>query len=114
MEKAPAGCDEIFVQVRKSGEFTQRELDLLGYRITKENCDSMLLKPVDYYITKKNEKGISWKISSNDDYPIYYYDYGSYGKIYQPLGELRFLWAGEKPENLISGDKQFIDRKSVV
>ena len=110
MEKAPAGCDEIFVQVRKSGEFTQRELDILGYRITKENCDSMLLKPVDYYITKKNEKGISWKISSNDDYPIYYYDYGSYGKIYQPLGELRFLWAGEKPENLISGDKQFIHR----
>lgn len=112
MEKAPTGIDEIFVQLRKPGEFTPRELEILGHRITKENCDSMMLKPVDYYITKKNEKGVSWKIASNEDYPIYYYDYGSFGKIYQPLGELRFLWAGEKPNNLISGDKQFTHRYS--
>lgn len=112
MEKAITGCDQIFIQVRESGQFKQRELDIIGHRITQENCNSMLLKPVDYYITKKNEKGVSWKISSTDDYPIYYYDYGYYGKIYQPLGELRFLWAGEKPENLISGDEHFIRRYS--
>lgn len=106
MEKMP-GLNEITVQVRKSGEFTQRELDILGHKITKEICSNMALKPVDYYITRKNAKGDSWKISSTEDYPIYYYDYGDFGKIYQPLGELRFLWAGTKPENLISGDSKF-------
>ena len=109
MEKMP-GVEEITVQCRKSGEFQQKELDMLGHKITKETCDSMMLKPVDFYITRKNAKGDSWKISSTEDYPIYYYDYGSFGKIYQPIGELRFLWAGNKPENLISGDKQFEQR----
>lgn len=106
-EAAPQ--DEITVHPREDGSFTEYELKLLGYRITPEVCESMCLVPLDYYITRKNEKGISYKISSKADYPIYYYDYGSFGKIYQPLGELRFLWVGQKPEDLISGDREFLD-----
>lgn len=106
MEKVKAS-DSIIVNVRPGGEFTQRELDLLGHKITQKVCDEFNLKPVDSYITKRNEKGVSWQIFSTDEYPIYFYDYGSFGKIYQPLGELRFMWTGEKPEGLISGDEKF-------
>ena len=102
--------DEITVQLRKSGKFTQAELDMLGYKITQEICDLFCLKPVDSYITRVNTKGDSWQIGATDEYPIYYYDYGSYGKLYQPLGELRFLWVGQKPEGLISGESEFLQR----
>ncbi len=101
--------DQITVELRKSGEFTETELKLLGYRITPEVCEELCLKPVNYYITAKNAKGKSYKIESNENYPIYYYDYGSWGKIYQPLGELRFLYAGQKPDHFIFGEKDFIE-----
>lgn len=109
MKKMPPQ-DEITVQLRKDGKFTQAELELLGYKITQEICDLFQLKPVDSYITRKNAKGDSWQIGATADYPIYYYDYGTYGKIYQPLGELRFLWVGQKPEGLISGETEFLER----
>lgn len=96
--------------VCRDGGFTQRELDLLGYNITQERCDDFCLKPVEYYITKKNDKGVSYKIFATEEYPIYFYDYTSFGKLYQPLGELRFMWVGEKPDNLISGDMKFLAR----
>lgn len=101
--------NEITVEIRKSGKFTKEELQQLGYQITQEICDMFSLKPVDSYITRANAKGQSWKISSNERYPIYYYDYGTFGKIYQPLGDLRFLWAGKKPESLISGELDFLE-----
>lgn len=111
-EAAPQG--EITVEIRKGGKFTDAELKRLGYRITQELCDSFCLKPVASYITKANAKGKSYRIESTDTYPIYYYDYGSYGKIYQPLGELRFLWVGTKPEELISGDREFLNMYSTA
>ncbi|MBQ6029917.1 MAG: hypothetical protein IJL31_00245, partial [Oscillospiraceae bacterium] len=54
--------DEITVQLRKGGKFTQAELDMLGYKITQEICDLFCLKPVDSYITRANAKGDSWQI----------------------------------------------------
>lgn len=101
--------DSISVQVRESGEFTEKELKQLGYKITPEVCDELCLKPVDFYVTARNAKGKSYKIASTENYPIYYYDYGSWGKIYQPLGDLRFLYAGQKPDNFIFGEKDFIE-----
>lgn len=109
MEKVTPS-DTIEVIIRPGGEFTAKELDLLGYNITQKICDEFHLKPVESYITRKNEKGVSWQIFSTDEYPIYFYDYGSFGKIYQPMGELRFLWTGEKPDGLISGDEKFLFR----
>ncbi len=103
-----AAQEEMTVSLREGGRFTSKELEQLGYQITQEICDEFSLKPVDSYITKANAKGKSFRISSNDSYPIYYYDYGEYGKLYCPLGDLRFMWVGKKPENLISGENDFL------
>lgn len=101
--------DAITVQPRKGGRFTAAELALLGLDITQEVCDMFSLKPVDSYVTRRNAKGKSWRVSSNASYPIYYYDYGCYGKLYQPLGDVRFMWVGDKPDGLISGERDFMD-----
>jgi 5S rRNA maturation endonuclease (ribonuclease M5) len=113
IEKA-APHDDYEVGKRPGLKFTDKELAQLGYKITPELCADLCLIPLDYYITKKNAKGQSYKIASNESYPIYYYDYGSYGKIYQPLGEVRFLWVGQKPTNLLSGEKEFMARMDAV
>lgn len=106
--KKVRGQEKMSVNLRKSGKFTDRELYLLGYKITPEICADLCLKPVDSYITAKNAKGESWQISSTDNYPIYYYDYGKWGKLYQPLGDIRFMYVGEKPEDYFFGEKDFI------
>lgn len=112
IEVAPQS--EITVKLRESGEFTPAELAVLGHNITPEVCADLCLKPLDSYITIKNEKGKSWQISSNENYPIFFYDYGTYGKIYQPFGgRYRFLWTGSKDDkqaNPISGEREFMDR----
>lgn len=105
-ETAPQ--DEITVQKRKSGKFTKQELDILGFNITQEVCNELKLVPLDSYITRKNDKGKSWKFSATDTYPIFYYDYGTWGRLYQPLGDLRFMFVGEKPEDFIFGDSWFL------
>ena len=96
MEEIPA-VDRIEVNVRPSGEFTEKELEMLGYNITPRICEDLCLKPVDSYTTARNEKGRSFLVSATPEYPIYYYDYGLYGKIYCPLGgNLRFQWKDKK------------------
>lgn len=107
MEKRPPQ-QEITVERRDGGQFTAAELSLLGYKITQEICDSFHLVPLVSFTTKANAKGDSWRIIANDTYPIYYYDYGTFGKIYTPLGDTRFLWTGEKPADLILGDDEFL------
>ena len=111
--------DSYSLQFRESGKFTDAELAMLGYQITQERCEEFGLKPLDSYITPKNKNGKSYRIASNENYPMYFYDYGTrgkkaedqapWGKIYQPLGDLRFMYFGSKPENFIFGDLEFID-----
>lgn len=86
--------------------FTSTELRVLGRYVTEDICEKQFsLYSVAYYITPVNDKGDSWKIESEPDYPIFVYDYGEWGKIYQPLSkDFRFSYFGEKPENSISGD----------
>ncbi len=91
---------------RESGKFTQEELDCLGYKITQKICDEFNLIPLDGYITKESN-GKSWKIAATDTYPIYFYDYGDWGKIYQPKGDVRFLYYGKKPANYMFGCNEF-------
>lgn len=108
-ERAEAAPQETMtVQKRKTGKFTKKELEILGHQITQEVCNELKLVPLDSYITRKNEKGKSWKISSTEDYPIFYYDYGTWGRLYQPLGDLRFMFVGEKPADFIFGDSWFL------
>ena len=102
------GQEKMSVAVRKGGKFTDRELYFLGYKITPEVCADLNLKPVDSYITARNAKGDSYRITATENYPIYYYDYGTWGKLYQPLGDVRFMYIGEKPEDFFFGEKDFI------
>lgn len=99
--------DVIDVTVRPGGQFTEKELSLLGWKISQEICDRFCLKPVSHYVTRKNAKGQSYRVEATDSYPIYYYDYGKWGKIYQPLGDVRFMYVGQKPEGYIFGDERF-------
>lgn len=126
-----AGCEEaeaqdtITVQYRPSGEFTEHELEVLGHMvhepdgpdhpfITPEDCEDLCLKPLDSYITARNEKGKSWRWIANDGFPMYAYDYETYGKIYQPFHQkYRFLWFGskqDKQDNPFSGEREFMSR----
>lgn len=106
--KKEAPSTEMRLIKRKSGEFTKAELECLGYKITQKTCDEFGLVPLDGYITKA--KGdCSWRIESHDQYPILFYDYGAWGKIYQPYGELRFMYYGEKPKDFIFGTKTFLE-----
>lgn len=99
--------DTIVVNLRQGGQFTERELALLGWKISQEICEHFSLKPVDSYVTKSNAKGKSFRVEATENYPIYYYDYGTWGKIYQPLGEVRFMYVGQKPEGYVFGDDRF-------
>ena len=94
--EAPA-IDTIAVNLRPSGQFTKAELAMLGdckeHSITPEDCAELCLKPLDSYITQKNKDGKSFQIAATEGYPMYYYDYGLYGKIYCPLSKkFRFQW----------------------
>ena len=118
IQQVPAQ-DGYSLQLRESGKFTEAELACLGYKITQERCDGFGLKPLDSYTTPRNKDGKSFRIAANENYPMYYYDYGTagkdkddrqpWGKIYQPLGDLRFMYYGSKPENFIFGDLEFIE-----
>lgn len=118
LQEVPAQ-DHYSLVLRPDGQFTQAELDMLGYQITQSRCEEFGLKPLDAYITPRNKSGKSFRISANENYPMYFYDYGkagkpedghAWGKIYQPLGDLRFMYYGDKPENFIFGDLEFIDQ----
>lgn len=118
MKQVPAQ-DSYSLQLRPSGKFTDAELAILGWQITQERCDGFGLKPLDSYITPKNKDGKSFQISATESYPMYYYDYGTHGKpaddkqpwgkIYQPLGDLRFMYFGSKPGSFLFGDLEFIE-----
>lgn len=103
-----APSDKMKVNIRPDGKFTDKELYYLGYRITQEICEELCLRPVESYITAKNTEGKSYEISATESYPIYYYDYGDWGKLYQPLGDIRFMYVGEKPSDAIFGERDFL------
>lgn len=89
-------------------EFTIQELRILGPKVTAEICEQFSLYSVDYYITRKNDKNESWKVESQEDFPIFIYDYGKFGRIYKPLDkkEYRFAWFGEKEDDYIAADRK--------
>ena len=119
LKEVPAQ-DHYSLQLREGGQFTEAELAMLGYQITQSRCEEFGLKPLDSYTTPRNKEGKSFQVSATESYPMYFYDYGTrgkekdedkqaWGKIYQPLGDLRFMYYGSKPENFIFGDLEFLD-----
>lgn len=105
--KKEAPSAEMRLVKRPSGLFSPQELEVLGHKITQEMCNEFSLVPLDGYITAA-KKDYSWFIEANDQYPIMFYDYGDFGKIYQPYGDLRFMYFGEKPKDFIFGTKTFL------
>lgn len=120
-----APVDAITVQFRKGGRFTVRELEVLGHMvtdpdgsthpfITPEDCEALCLRPLDSYTTARNQKGKSYRFSGNEGFPMYAYDYKTYGKIYQPFHpKYRFLWYGSQKDKQampLSGEREFMDR----
>ena len=100
IEKTGSVFDEI--QVKEKDKLSAFELQTLGDCITADHCSDFNLSSLDFYITKTGTK-----IISTDTYPIYYYNYGSCGKIYQPYSkEYRFIYVGKKPEQFIFSDKK--------
>ena len=104
ISKSPVPLEEIQLERRPGNKFTDTELAVLGHEINAENCAELALSPLEYYITRRNESGDSWIIKSTPDYPIFYFDHGEFGKIYQPFGEIRFMYVGKKPDSWIFGD----------
>jgi hypothetical protein len=109
-----APSTELRIILRPSGRFTKKELLCLGAAdrngnpcITQETCDQFNLKPLDGYINATKDGETSWKVESTDDYPIMFYDYGDWGKIYQPFGEVRFMYYGKKPDHYLFGCNVF-------
>ncbi len=68
-----------------------------------EICSRYHLKLVDTYWVIKEGKYKEWK--STDEFPIFFFDEGDWGKIYQPKAEKkwRFRYLGKKPARFIHG-----------
>lgn len=91
-------------------EFTKYELTLLGPKITPEICKDFNLVSLRYFIRPQNKDGESWKVESTNDFPIFMYDFGTWGKIYQPLStDYRFSYYGVKPDSFIFGNRKVMD-----
>lgn len=115
MVKVPAQ-EETSFELNKG--FTEFELSVLGKGLKSEVVEANFnLKSVKSYITKKNEKGESWKVSSTPDFPIFVWEFADWGKIYQPLSkDFRFSYYGSKPENAWFGSKKALElfNKSIL
>ncbi|MDR2962752.1 MAG: hypothetical protein LBU90_03805 [Bacteroidales bacterium] len=90
----------------KRKQFTEAELSLLGKNITAEICEREFnLYSVESFIRPGKTGAECWEISSTTEFPIFLYDYGIYGRLYQPHSkDNRFSYYGEKPQNSISGN----------
>jgi len=78
-------------------DFSEEELNYLGPFITKEICENYNFYSCDYYITPKGHK---WK--SNEKFPIFILDFGTWQKIYQPFAQdkgKRFLYINKQNQS---------------
>ncbi|MCF0071307.1 hypothetical protein LZD49_12570 [Dyadobacter sp. CY261] len=67
------------------------------------------LKSLSHYSTVREGKHLT--TYSTDDYPIFYFDEGDFGKIYRPKAQhdKRFRYVGKKPAHFVHGLKQHQD-----
>lgn len=109
-------------------DFTEKELEVLGPLVTVEICKKFNLRScksvtrIKQYENhpKYGNEVMQVIIKSNDRFPIYVYDFGTWQKIYQPFAKKdkndpkskdhRFSHAGNKPSEYIFGLEDLEER----
>lgn len=106
--KRPAMPDEEegTYQFEVKSRLTSSELALLGSAISSnpDICRKYNFFSLESFTYIKNRE--AYTTISNDNYPIFLIDHGSWKKIYQPLSfdkQYRFRYVGEKPKDFING-----------
>ncbi|MDR0941171.1 MAG: hypothetical protein LBM68_02970 [Bacteroidales bacterium] len=94
----------------KKKEFSADELKLLGKNITAEICENEFnLHCVESFIRPGKNNSESWEISSTPEFPIFVFDYGDWGRIYQPNSkDNRFSFFGDKPQESVQGNAKAV------
>jgi len=109
----PDEIDGVY-QYELNPAFTEEELKIWGPNVTQEHCKKLNYHSVKWYsivkpatttngVTKPRRVTI---ISSNERYPIFLRECGTFQKVYQPLNpkkEFRFFYIGKKERNYING-----------
>lgn len=89
------------------GEIEERELAVLGPKVTSKVCDKYNVYSLKSYTYIKDRQ--AYTTYSNENYPIFMVEHDEFKKIYQPLNpekQYRFLYAGNRPKDYINGLKQ--------
>ena len=86
---------------------TEAELKIFGERVTAEIFAKYYYSLESYSITRKTIIGDLQTITyrSNEDYPIFMRDCGTFKEIYKPLAAkpFRFFYIGKRPKHFING-----------
>lgn len=95
-------------------DFTEKELAVLGPLVTAEICAEYHLRSVESFTQIKQYKDhhkygndtMQIITKSNENYPIFVFDFDTWQKIYQPLNQdkqYRFRYVGSKPRDFVFG-----------
>ena len=90
-------------------EMSEYELKTLGEKVTAEVARRYNVYALNSFSYIKNREAI--ETYSNENYPIFLFEYGEFKKIYQPNSydkAYRFRYSGIKPKDFIFGIKQVI------
>lgn len=93
---------EYFFDIKK--QLTAFELATLGPKVSQEICETYHVFALNSFTQIKNREALI--TGSNESYPIFLLDYGTWKKIYQPLNpdkQYRFRHYGTKPNDFING-----------
>jgi hypothetical protein len=83
---------------------TDSELKIFGPRVKAEHLIKYKYYSVKWYSVCKNR--MVTIIKSNENYPIFLRDCGTFKKVYQPCNpkkEYRFFYNGDKPKDFVNG-----------
>lgn len=107
---AESGAKEKDYSIKVRDEFTDDELKVWGAFVKPTILEKYNYKVLEEYtynfIGSKNNRLTTVKVAGSPDFPIFFHDCGSFGKIYCPLAYDkidRFLYVGNKDENYING-----------
>ncbi len=92
---------------------SKKDLEAIGRYVDEDTLKKYNCRAVEKYEycahSKKMNKDIVHIFKSNEDYPIFVFDYGDFKKIYKPhelQKKFRFVWVGECPDDFVFGLKQ--------
>ena len=92
---------------------SKADLDCFGPFVKDKTLEKYHYYSLNWYeqvfVNKKTNRLTIKRVTSSDDYPIFYHDCGEFGKIYCPMAynkEDRFRHSGIKPKDYIYGYKE--------